>query len=173
MPIRAATPVDGPAVAAVRVAALRHAYGELLDPLELEELDANEDAPRWSAVLGEPGVVGRVTEVGGRVVGVAIARTGATDGPGSRSGADGSPRPVADPDAAEVLLLHVHPVAHGAGLGTALLAAVEQALRDAGADRASLRVDPGNWWTARFLGGRGWSRDGDGPAATFERDLTA
>ncbi|MBA8795464.1 ribosomal protein S18 acetylase RimI-like enzyme [Friedmanniella endophytica] len=45
------------------------------------------------------------------------------------------------PDAGELYQLHVHELVRSAGVGTVLIAALEQRIRDRGRDRAELGVD--------------------------------
>ena len=63
-------------------------------------------------------------------------------------------------DEAELLSVAVRPVARGRGLGTALLAAAEQAAREAGAARMFLEVAIGNAAARALYARAGYREDG-------------
>lgn len=152
--IRTATVEDAHAIAVVRVGAWRHAYEDLVDPRIIEDLDVDEDAAAWRRRLDGPvgphGLRTLVATLGGDVVGFAavLPRRREDDLPAST---------------AELTALYVHPTAQGAGLGSALLPAAEDAMRAHGAPEAVLRVISGNWWAKDFYAARGWTHDASAP----------
>lgn len=152
--IRPATAEDADGIALARVAAWRHAYEDLVDPRIVEDLDVDEDAADWRHRLRGPvgphGLRTLVATLGGRTVGFAavLPRRREDDLPAST---------------AELTALYVHPTAQGAGVGSALLPAAEDAMRALGAPAAVLRVISGNWWAKGFYAGRGWRHDTGAP----------
>jgi GNAT superfamily N-acetyltransferase len=138
--IRRATPADAPAIAAVQARAWRHAYADIVAPERMPTVE--QQAPRWVAHMGAGGEV-HVWDQDGRVVGFATA------GPGRDDATQG-----------ELYAIYVDPPAQGAGVGAALLAAAEQALRDAGHGEAILWTFEANGLARAFYERRGWRADG-------------
>jgi GNAT superfamily N-acetyltransferase len=146
--LRAATPDDAPALAGVVVAVAHHAYADL-DPVGVEALDPDEVTGEWRSILDEPASnVVRVAFAGGGVVAASRWLV---------------PPATADERIPDATLTHlmVHPAAQNAGVGSALLADAEDALRAAGGTTAELHLHREAWWAARFLAARGWARDED------------
>jgi ribosomal protein S18 acetylase RimI-like enzyme len=134
--IRDAVEDDLPALAAVLVAAGRAAWGHI-GPVERLESAPSDWAPRLAAAD-----TALVFEEAGEVVGFAF--TGGC----------------------ELQFLHVHPSAWGKGVGRALLAAAEDALRAAGCAEATLYTEERNHRAVRVYAAAGWVADG----AVRERD---
>ncbi|WP_320670974.1 GNAT family N-acetyltransferase [Patulibacter defluvii] len=161
MRLRPATPDDADGIARTRIAAWRHAYAEIVDPLVLADLDAEDEGERWRDSLGAAataaaGLRATVAEQDGRVVGSAIAIVAA------RAPDDG-------PATGELAMLDVHPVAQGAGVGGALLDEAERRLREAGCRRAVLRTLAADERARRFFAGRGWTLDPEADVPAVER----
>lgn len=169
--IRAAVPADADEIAAIDLAVARHAYADL-EPRRVAFLELEDLQGEWRSRLdpvdlltGEELAV--VAELGDRVVGVAswlVPRSDRT-------------QPVRH---ATLAALMVHPAAQNAGVGTELLAAAEERLREErggdGDQTAQLALHREAWWAASFLGSRGWVRRPDAPADagpddTWERTL--
>ncbi len=151
MLLRPAAPADAETVAAIEFAVAHHAYAEL-DPRRVAVLEIDDLVGEWRARLDPvdgaaadgPAVV---AELGGRVVGAAAWRTG-------------------HPSAGTAALTHllVHPAAQNSGVGSALLAAAEDALRAAGpgpdaTTTAWATVHPEAWWATGFLERRAWTAE--------------
>lgn len=130
--IRRATPADADGIAAVEVRTFRHAYADILDPEFLADLDPAVRAEEWREYVGKPDRAVFVAEVEGRVVGYASVR-----------------------DDGHLRTLYVDPVAQGAGVGTQLLAAAEEA------GARELEVFAANGHGVRFYEARGWHDAGD------------
>ena len=159
MLLRPAAATDAEPVAAIEFAIAHHAYAEL-DPRRVAVLELEDLVEEWRARLDRPegdraADPTVVAELGGRVVGAAAWRTA---GPAS--------------SAATLTHLLVHPAAQNSGVGSALLAAAEDALRTAAAGpdaptTARAVVHPDAWWATGFLERRAWAREtdaADGPA---------
>jgi GNAT superfamily N-acetyltransferase len=138
--IRRATPADAPAIAAVQARTWRHAYADIVDFERMP--DPEQQAPRWAARVDGGGVV-HVWDQDGRVVGFATA------GPGRD-----------ETSVAELYAIYVDPPAQGAGVGSALLAAAEQSLRDEGHGEAILWTFEANGLARAFYERHGWEADG-------------
>lgn len=147
--IRAATPADVKAIAAVRVAAWLTAYRGLLPQPLLDRLDVPGEAEHrlrvWDEQHRDPRVCELVAEMAGQVVGWAVA---------------GPSRDETRPDDGELLGLYAHPQAWGAGVGHRLLEAVEEHLRAREYPRAYLWVLEGNTRAEGFYERHGWREDG-------------
>lgn len=153
---RAASPDDVDAITANVVAVAHHAYADL-EPRRVALLDPDDERGEWKTRLGpesDDDVI-VVATLGGSVVGVAawVVPRG--------------PRrlPVANGTLTHLL---VHPAAQNAGVGSGLLIAAETALRELRGPNerqtAQLALHRENWWAARFLAARGWTRDEETPA---------
>jgi GNAT superfamily N-acetyltransferase len=102
--IRPATPADAPAIAAAQARAWRHAYADIVEPERMPT--AQQQAPRFAEYIRAGGEV-LVFDQNGRVAGFAALSGG------------------------ELQAIYVDPPAQGAGVGSALLRAAEDALREA------------------------------------------
>jgi GNAT superfamily N-acetyltransferase len=138
--IRRATPADAPAIAAVQARTWRHAFADIVDPERMPTVE--DQAPRWVAHLGAGGEV-QVWDQDGRVVGFVTA------GPDREHAGVG-----------ELYAIYVDPPAQGAGVGSALLAAAEESLRDAGHREAILWTFEANGLARAFYERHGWEDDG-------------
>lgn len=136
--IRAATTGDAPAIARVHVLTWRHAYRGLIDDEYLDALDPEARARRWTHILEGRRSTVLVAETGGEVAGFASVGPSDQDGWG------------------EVYAIYVLPSRWGHGLGARLLRRGEDALSQAGFDRALLWVLEGNGRARRFYEKRGW-----------------
>jgi ribosomal protein S18 acetylase RimI-like enzyme len=145
--IREAAPTDARAIADVHVASWRWAYrGQLSDDL-LDGLSVEEREAMWRRGLERDDVPRTfVAERDGAVVGFVSV------GPPEDAGA-----PVGTGELYAIYLLED---AAGLGVGRALFATGEQALRDAGYERAFLWVLASNERARRFYERAGWTWDG-------------
>jgi GNAT superfamily N-acetyltransferase len=130
--IRPATRDDAAGIGAVLARTFRHAYADILDAQYLADLDPDALAGEWRAAFDRGDRVVFVAELDDRIVGFTSIRD------------DGNLR-----------TLYVDPVAQGAGLGTRLLAAAEQA------GARELEVFAANGHGRRFYEARGWRDGGD------------
>lgn len=147
---RRATIGDARAIGELQLRAWWRAYQDIVEARHLLEQDADERTGRWTELLAG-GVDVLVAEVAGGVRGfVASGR--------SREGAR-------VPEAGELYAIFVDPPAQGAGLGTALLAEGEQALRSGGFASVCARVYAENGLARTFLERHGWAA-----VAASERD---
>jgi len=141
--IRAAVPDDAPAIRRVARAAWRAAYGDIVAEATIE---AAIDS--WYDVAGLRESVDRadarflVAERGGEVVGFGQALVAE---PTARAGA-------------ELARLYVHPDHWDEGVGSALLARLEDWLRERGVDRVRLAVLADNDAANAFYESRGYRR---------------
>ena len=135
--IRPARPADAAALARVQLRSWHRAYADIVDPELLAEHTVASREERWRELLGDGPDSGKeratlVFEQDGQLAGFASLRE------------------------AEVAAIYVDPPAQGAGVGTALLAAAEQALRAAGCADAFLWVLSENELARAFYEARGW-----------------
>jgi ribosomal protein S18 acetylase RimI-like enzyme len=141
--IRPATPDDAPAIRRIARASWRAGYGDIVAE---ETIDAAIDSWYGVADLREP--IDRadarflVAERGGEAVGF-----------GQALAAEPTAR-----DGAELARLYVHPDHWEAGVGSALLARLEDWLRERGADRLRLAVLADNDAANAFYESRGYRR---------------
>ncbi|MCW3041624.1 MAG: family N-acetyltransferase [Solirubrobacterales bacterium] len=145
---RRATLADARPIAELQVQAWLRNYPDFVDPRHVADVDREARAAHWVESLSFGPDETFVLEVAGAV------RAFATVGPLRESPA------VADAAAAgagELVALYVDPPAQGAGVGTALLAEAEQALRAAGRHQAVLRTLEGNGLARTFYERHGWS----------------
>lgn len=133
MTVRPASVEDAAAVAAVHVRAWQVAYAHVFPAAALAALDLPARAQRWRGILaaGTPVLV-----AGEPVAGFAAL------------------------DPGELRALYVDPERWGGGLGRALLAAAEAALRGGGHAEATLWVLDANPRARRFYEVAGWRADG-------------
>jgi GNAT superfamily N-acetyltransferase len=129
--IRGATRADAEAIAQIHTRAWRHNYDGIVDAAQLDSLDVELRTQQWVDWLDKPGVQTLVEEVDGRLAGFT-----AIEGDMLRA-------------------LYVDPPAQGAGAGSRLLAAAQ----DAGARR--LDVFSANGHARGFYERRGWRDAGD------------
>jgi L-amino acid N-acyltransferase YncA len=145
--IRPATPEDARAIAEVHVASWRWAYRDILPAAVLDGLSVEARADMWASVLAEARE---------RSVVLVATDAGALVGFGSAG-------PSREPDAAdataELFTLYLLEAATGRGTGRALFAAVLEAVRDLGYERAVLWVLEANEPTRRFYEAAGWRDD--------------
>jgi ribosomal protein S18 acetylase RimI-like enzyme len=141
--IRPARRADAAALARVQLRSWHRAYADIVDPELLAEHTVASREERWRELLA-PGEGRRVTlvfEQDGQLAGFVSVRDG------------------------EVAALYVDPPAQGAGVGTELLAAAEEALRGEGCAEAFLSVLVENGLARAFYEARGWR-----PAPDSERE---
>jgi GNAT superfamily N-acetyltransferase len=127
--IRPATPADAPAIAAAQARAWRHAYADIVEPERMPT--AQQQAPRFAEYIRAGGEV-LVFDQNGRVAGFAALSGG------------------------ELQAIYVDPPAQGAGVGSALLRAAEDALRAAGHEEAFLWTFEANGLARAFYERHGW-----------------
>lgn len=162
--IRRAEPDDAPAMHEVAKRASIRAYGDFIDPATMLATLDERGPERFRTALADATTEGFVLEVDGRIAGYAIVL------PARRS---------EDAELGELASLYVDPPAQGAGVGTALLARAEEALRERGFTEAMARVYADNGHGRAFYERRGWTTDGrafaeDGwwaPAVVYRRTL--
>ncbi len=145
--VRRATPDDAASLAAVEVTSWRAAYRGLMPDAFLDRLSAEEKTASWRRNLLKHGPSGR------KRLRVAIGDDGVI----------GFVRVGSMWDAGEVglvYLLYVLPDYWGHGVGTALMSAALDDLRDLGMREAVLWVLRDNQRARRFYEGLGWRPDG-------------
>jgi ribosomal protein S18 acetylase RimI-like enzyme len=143
--IRAATPSDAAAIAAVDVASWRAAYGGLMPDAFLDALSVDEKTASWAASLTREALRGKQTLVGdqgGAVLGYVTVGPDTVDHFGS------------------VLLMYVEPDSWGRGIGQALMNDAIAALRGLGYERIALSVLERNERARRFYDAAGWTQYG-------------
>jgi ribosomal protein S18 acetylase RimI-like enzyme len=145
--LRRAVADDARAIAEVQLRGWWHAYGDYVDHDLLAEHTVESRTERWAAILaaGERDPTTLVVDVGGRVAAFASFGAARTED--------------ADPRLGELWAIYVDPPAQGAGVGSALLAAAEDALRAEGFDRVMLSVFVRNELARAFYASRGWAPD--------------
>lgn len=129
--IRRPTPADAEAMARVHVASWRETYRGLMSDDVLDDPDLfRRRVEMWTEVLGEPASDSlrvAVSEVGGEIMGVALARV-AADADDASGPDDGTMSPAAaGPRECSLLVLYVLERFHGTGAGELLLDAVTRA----------------------------------------------
>jgi ribosomal protein S18 acetylase RimI-like enzyme len=146
--IRAATPADAAAIAAVHVASWHETYAGLIPESMLTSLSVEDRTVRWARILGaasDPlGSSVFVAERGGEVVGFASG------------GVQRDSALLAGGFAGEISAIYLLRRAQKAGTGRRLMAAVAQSLRDKDRHAANLWVLRDNQPARRFyerLGG--------------------
>ncbi|MGH4012216.1 MAG: GNAT family N-acetyltransferase [Pseudonocardiaceae bacterium] len=153
--VRAATPADASALAALHRATWRAAYSELLPPGALDGLDAPEVQQAWADTI-EGGATVLIAIESDHPVGFVVAGPAPED---EVAAADGA----LPPDAAHTVLvstLLVEPRWGRRGHGGRLLAAAAAALRDAGATRGITWVPAQDPALLNFYRRAGWDPDG-------------
>lgn len=145
--IRTAEIDDAHGVAIVHVDSWRAAYRGLMPDDVLDGLSIEQREGGWRRIISDPNADGRtiVAERDGEIVGWA------SFGPGRDEGAS---------EHGELWGLYAHPNAFSTGVGHALIAAVETALRQDGFSSAYLWVLDGNDRAATFYERHGWLEDG-------------
>ena len=132
--IRPAVPDDAEAIDRVHVRAWERAYADFIAPdRQMGARPVEERIPRWRERIADSVIRTWVFDVDGFVAGFASAGGG------------------------ELMALYVDPGAQGAGVGTALLAHAEAAMRAEGAAEAQLWVFSANEHGRRFYESRGWT----------------
>jgi GNAT superfamily N-acetyltransferase len=106
----------------------------------------------WSARLSEPGRWSEVASAGALVAYVSFRPARQAETPGAAAG-------PALPDVAHLAALYVHPSRWGQGLGAAMLARAEAAMRSRAYGAARLWTPEGAP-AERFYVAHGWRRDG-------------
>jgi GNAT superfamily N-acetyltransferase len=153
--VRAATPTDAPALAALHRATWRAAYSELLPPGTLDGLDAPQAQQVWADTVAGGATVLIATE-GDHPVGFVVAGPAPEDEVAAANG-------TLPPDAAHTVLvstLLVEPRWGRRGHGGRLLAAAAAVLRDAGATRGIVWVPTEDPASLSFYRRAGWKPDG-------------
>lgn len=143
--IHEASHLDARRIAEIHVASFRATYRELFAEQDLDTLNVEARAAVWEHRLADDGLVLLATCDG-------EVRAFAWIGPS----VDGD-----DPTrVGELRSIHVAPSVQGTGIGRALLSAVRQRMRDAGADEATLWVVEDNEHARRVYVRDGWKPDG-------------
>jgi GNAT superfamily N-acetyltransferase len=127
--IRRATVDDAAAIASIQARGWRHAFADIVEPEHMPE--PKQQAPRFAEFIGGGGQV-YVFDQDGHVAGFVT---------------------VVDD---ELRAIYVDPPAQGAGVGTALLDAAVEALRDAGHREAFLWTFEANGLARAFYERHGW-----------------
>ena len=150
--IREATVADARAIAEVHVEGWAWGYRGLLPDSVIEALDVDERERQWIKGFTEDwhdGDACVVAEDGtGRVIGFAAA------------GPAGDEHITPPPGAGEVYSIYLRDGAQGSGVGRALFARAEEALRANGFGTAVLWVLEDNDRARRFYEAAGWAWDG-------------
>ncbi|MCH8026445.1 MAG: GNAT family N-acetyltransferase [Chloroflexi bacterium] len=145
--IRDATPDDELAIAKVHLEARSAGYADLLDAAYNASLTLEGFSPHWRTRLAESHRRTLVAEVEGEVRG--FTRFGS---------APNAPMP---PEAGSLEFIYVLPQYWGTGLGTLLLAAVEEGLAAQGFTSAFLNVYEEKRRARAFYERHGWTHDGE------------
>jgi ribosomal protein S18 acetylase RimI-like enzyme len=151
--IRRAGLDDAPEIARVHVETWRAAYAHVFPADYLAGLSVDERIELWTQTLSGGRYDVFVAELDGRIRGFASA------GPTEDDDEDAPP--------GELYAIYVDAATWGLGLGRALLARAEQALRDSGFDAAALWVLEDNPRAQRLYEAAGWTADG--ASKPFER----
>ena len=163
--VRAPTPDDAAALAALTARAWQVGYRGLMPDDFLDQLDAVDRRPAWRSRLerhagrhrerreADELLVAELVERGRRsdLVGVATI--------GPERGGDGT--------RGELWMINVDPGAWRRGVGSRLLAAATTRLGERGHDEAVVWVLEGNHRARRFYEGAGWRHDGGRKLASF------
>ncbi|HEV2072439.1 MAG TPA: GNAT family N-acetyltransferase [Thermomicrobiales bacterium] len=147
--VRNATPDDATAIAAIHVASWQATYRGHMDDAYLDSLSVDERVGMWSQILEFPRTAANVlvAEIQGKVIGFySFGRSRDSDLPG---------------DTAVLHTIYVHPDLIRSGIGIALLARAERAMREAGIDLVSLWVLRENIGARRFYERCGRSFNGE------------
>jgi GNAT superfamily N-acetyltransferase len=145
--VRQATPDDAALLAVVEVTSWQAAYRELMPPAFLEGLSREQKTADWRANLLKHGPLGRK-----RVL-VAVADAEVTGF--VRVGAEREEREIG-----LIYLLYVLPTYWGRGVGTVLMHAALEELRDLGLRESILWVLRDNLRARGFYERLGWCQDG-------------
>jgi len=141
--LRRATPADAATLADIQVRTWLFTYSEYVDPERILETAEGRDE-RWSEILArDPRTI--VAEAGGQIGGFV-------------SWGDARDSDVGD-GVGELFAIYVAPEAQGAGVGTALHAAVIDELRADGHREATLWVFERNAHARDFYERSGWTPD--------------
>lgn len=157
--IRSATVADARAIAEVHVEGWRWGYRGLLPDAVIDAIDVADRERQWVTGFTDDwrdGDACVVAEREGRIVGFAAC------GPA----ADEHVAPPAH--AGEVYSIYLRDGVQGTGVGRALFAEAERALRDHGFERAVLWVLEDNALARRFYEAAGWRWDGTRSHHNFE-----
>ena len=138
--IRPATVQDAAAIASIQARAWRHGYAEIVEPDQMPDVSRTE--PWWRERLVQGDADALVFDQDGALAGFAVA------GADRWGGEEG-----------ELYAIYVDPPAQGAGVGSALLAAAVEALRDGGFAAARLWVLEANGLARAFYERHGWRLD--------------
>jgi ribosomal protein S18 acetylase RimI-like enzyme len=152
--IRRATPQDATSLAAVEVTSWRAAYRGLMPDAFLSGLSEAEITEGWHQSLLKHGVCGRKR--------VLLAISDARVRGFVRIGVEEEPNQIG-----LVYLLYVRPEAWGRGVGTALMHAAMDSLRERGVREAVLWVLRDNQRARTFYTGLGWKPDGQTTTADY------
>ena len=150
MRIRPAAGDDAAAIAAVQVRSWRAAYRGLLPQEELDALDIDRGAEKWTRILAAsqwPRSGTLVAEGEDGVVGFAALSPTRDD--------DADPAVVG-----ELAALYSLEQVWGTGVGRSLMTAAQAAFTEAGYTRSGLWVLENNTRARRFYEAAGWSPDG-------------
>lgn len=147
MLIRDAIAADAYGIARVHVHSWQRAYRGLMPQDVLDRLSIDDRAERWVGILTKPEPSSRtlVLENDGEILAWTSFGAARDDAPAATG---------------ELWGVYAHPDSWSAGVGHSILAAVEDALRDAGHRSAYLWVLDGNERAARFYERHGWIEDG-------------
>ena len=142
--IRRAAPDDAEAIARVQLRTWQHAYADIVDPQLLAEHTVASRTDRWRELLSGDEATTLVLDVEGTIAGFATVVPG------------------------ELRALYVDPPAQGAGAGSGLLLAAQDALRAGGHRDAVLWVFEANAHARAFYERHGWSAE-DPPVVNDDR----
>ena len=145
--VRTATPADARAIATIRIRTWRAAYAGLIEDTVLAAMDVDREAARradlWDEYHRDPRGGDLLAEDDATPVGWA------SYGPSREAEGEG-----------ELYALNALPERWSSGVGHALIAEVERALRSGGFTTAHLWVLEGNERAASFYERHGWVEDG-------------
>jgi len=142
MIVREATATDRDMIVKIFLDCWRESYIGVLPDVAIQAMTEERAGEIWDRALTSERETILVTSQGNTVCGV-------TRFTGEGNGKDGA-----------IFSLYVSPKAQGQGLGTLLLEAAYNTLRDRGAQSVTLWVFAGNTPSIAFYHGRGWVPDG-------------
>lgn len=146
MQIRAVTPEDAEAIAAVQVRGWQWGFRDILPNAFLDSLSITERAQSWHSWIEGGASLLVAEDEGGEVVGFV------SFGPARDEGTE--------PGAGEVLAIYVSQEVAGTGVGFELLRHAESALRTSGCTEATLWTLAHSDRARRFYERQGWATDG-------------
>lgn len=150
--IRPPRPHDARGLAETHIAAWRAAYRGVMSEAFLDGLDVERREAAWRRAIAAPpeGTVPLVADMAGQIAGFVIV--GSPEDEAIQNGADNG--------AGQLYAINLHPDHWRQGIGTLLLQAAEERLRDLKYGSAYLWVEQSNERAIAFYDRYGWASDG-------------